>query len=130
MPGTPIDPADIVKLNVPNYTHGRLVEGAKDWLLLSGQIGVRPDRTWSDDFEAQADQAFNNIKACLRDAGMTMENVVFTRIYLTRREDLDGFRKVRSAHLGDDRIPSTLLFISGLAHPDWRIEVEIVACRG
>ena len=130
MQGTPIDPADIVKLNVPNYTHGRMVEGAKDWLLLSGQIGVRPDGTWSDDFEQQADQAFLNIKACLRDAGMTMDNVVFTRIYLTRREDLDGFRKIRSAHLGDDRIPSTLLFISGLAHPDWRIEVEIVACRG
>ena len=130
MQGTPIDPADIVKLNVPNYTHGRLIEGAKDWLLLSGQVGARPDGTWSDDIEQQADQAFNNIKAGLRDADMTMDNVVFTRVYLTRREDLDGFRKIRAAHLGDDRIPSTLLFISGLAHPEWRIEVEIVACRG
>jgi 2-iminobutanoate/2-iminopropanoate deaminase len=130
MQGTPIDPADIVKLNVPNYTHGRLVEGAKDWLLLSGQIGVRPDGTWSDSFEDQANQTYTNINACLRDAGMTLADVVFTRIYMTHREDLEIFRKVRSAHLGDARIPSTMLFISGLAHPDWRIEVEIIASRG
>ncbi len=130
MQATPIDPADIVRLNVPNYTHGRLIEGAKDWLLLSGQVGVRPDGTWSGEFSDQADQAFNNIRACLREAGMTMDNVVFTRIYLTRRGDLDSFRAVRKAHLGEDRIPSTLLFISGLANPEWLIEVEIVACRG
>lgn len=130
MKTTPIDPNDIVKLNVPNYTHGRLIEGAKDWLLLSGQIGVRPDGTWSDSFEDQANQTFTNIKACLRDAGLTMDDVVFTRIYLIRRDDLPIFRKVRSAHLGDDRIPSTMLFISGLANPEWLIEVEIIACRG
>jgi hypothetical protein len=33
---TPIVPTNIAALNVPNHTHGRLVEGAKDWLILSG----------------------------------------------------------------------------------------------
>ena len=130
MKTSPIDPRDIVKLTVPNYTHGTLVEDAKDWLLLSGQIGVRPDGTWSKNFEDQANQAYTNIKACLRDAGMSMADVAFTRIFLTRREDLDTFRKVRSAHQGEQRIPSSMLFISGLVHPEWLIEVEIVACRG
>ena len=130
MKTTHIDPDDIVKLNVPNYTHGKLIEGAKDWLVLSGQIGVRPDGTWSDSFEDQANQAYTNIAACLRDAGMNMSDAAFTRIFLTRREDLEVFRKVRAAHQWDTSIPSTLLFVSGLAHPDWLIEVEIVACKG
>jgi len=130
MKQTPIDPGDIVKLNVTNYTHGRLVEGAKDWVILSGQVGVNPDGTWSTDFTEQARRAFANIEACLRDGGMSMDDAVFMRIFLLRREDLDAFRTVRGEVLGDGAVPSTLVFVSGLAHPEWLIEVEIVACRG
>lgn len=91
---------------------------------------MRPDGTRSNYFEELAKQTYMNIKACLRDAGMTLDDVFFARIYMTPWEDLEIFRKVRSAHLGDDRIPLTMLIISDLPHPEWRIEVEIIVCRG
>ena len=43
--------------------------------------------------------------------------------YLTHREDLAAYREVRERYLGDLKPASTLLFISGLAHPDMLVEV-------
>lgn len=122
-----VDPTDIVKLNVPNYSHGTLVADAGKWLHLSGQVGVGPDGTFSPDFDDQCRQAFLNIKACLRDAGMTFEDVVMLRIYLTERGDLVGLRRIRAEFFGDHRPSSTLVFVSGLVDPGWRVELEIVA---
>ena len=65
-----LSPDDIVDLNVPNYTHGVHVQGAEQWVQLSGQVGLRPDGSMSDDFDEQCRQAFLNIQACLRDADM------------------------------------------------------------
>lgn len=122
-----INPTDIVALNVPNYAHGALAEGATKWLHLSGQVGVAPDGTTEQGFEAQCRRAFANISACLRDGDMTLDNVVMLRIYLTRREDLAALRVIRSEVLGDRRFPSTLVFVSGLVGEDWLVEIEVVA---
>lgn len=122
-----INPTDIIALNVPNYAHGALATDAARWLHLSGQVGVAPDGTTEAGFEAQCRRAFANISACLRDADMTLDNVVMLRIYLTRREDLAALRKVRSEVFGDRRFPSTLVFVSGLVGEDWLVELEIVA---
>ncbi len=124
---TLINPADIVALNVPNYAHGALAEGATRWLHLSGQVGVAPTGTTEKGFEAQCRRAFANISACLRDADMTLDNVVMLRIYLTRREDLAALRVIRGEVFGDRRFPSTLVFVSGLVGEDWLVELEAIA---
>lgn len=125
-----LNPSDIVDLPVPNYCHGMLVEDAARWVHLSGQVGVRPDGSVAPDFESQCRQAFANIGACLRDAGMGLGNVVMLRIYLTNREDLQALRQVRADVFGDRKFSSTLVFVSGLVDPAWRVELEIVAAAG
>lgn len=127
MPTTKIDPADIVSLGVPNYSHGALTGGATKWLDLSGQVGAEPDGSVSANFEGQCRRAFSNIAACLRDAGMEFNDVVMLRIYLTDRSDLQAFRQIRSEFFGDRRLPSTLVIVSGLVDPACRVELEIVA---
>lgn len=127
MPARLVNPGDIVALGVPNYAHGALTEGAARQLHLSGQVGVRPDGTTEDGFEAQCRRAFANVAACLRDAGMGFDDVVMLRIYLTHREDLAALRAIRAEVFGDRRLPSTLVFVSGLVDPAWRVELEIVA---
>ncbi len=122
-----INPDDIVTLNVPNYAHGALAEGATRWLHLSGQVGVAPDGTTEAGFEAQCRRAFANISACLRDADMTLDQVVMLHIYLTRREDLAALRTIRGETFGGRRFPSTLVFVSGLVGEDWLVELEAVA---
>ena len=122
-----INPDDIVSLPVPNYAHGALAEGAARWLHLSGQVGVAPDGATESGFEAQCRRAFANIGSCLRDADMGFEHVVMLRIYLTHREDLAALREIRAEVFGERRFPSTLVFVSGLVNPDWRVELEAVA---
>ena len=122
-----INPDDIVKLAVPNYCHGMLVSDANKWLHLSGQVGVRSDGTVPSDFQDQCRQAFLNIAACLREAGMAFEDVIMLRIYLTDRSDLDALRRIRSEFFGDRQVSSTLVFVSGLVDPSWRVELEIVS---
>lgn len=122
-----INPPDIVDLGVPNYSHGMLVHDASRWLHLSGQVGVGPDGTLSLAFEDQCRQAFQNIAACLRDASMGFDDVIMLRIYLTDRSDLANLRQVRSEFFGDRQLSSTLIFVSGLVDPSWKVELEIVA---
>ena len=122
-----IDPATIIRLDVPNYSHGIHVSDARDWVQLSGQVGVAPDGAVADDFTSQCRQAFANIGACLAEASMGFDDVVMLRIFLTNREDLADLRSVRGEVFGNRRLPSTLVFVSGLVDPKWRVELEVTA---
>jgi len=124
---TAIDAADIVRLGVPNYNHGALVAGADKWLHLSGQVGVAPDGTVSLEFEGQCRQAFPNIGACPRDAGMGFDDVMMLRIYLTDRSDLAALRRIRAEFFGERRFASTLVIVVRLVDPAWRVDLEVVA---
>lgn len=127
MPMNLIDPDDIVALGVPNYSHGVHVEGSDRWVQLSGQVGVEPDGTVPPGFEAQCRQAFRNIEACLRDASMGFDEVIMLRIFLINREDLEALRSIRAEVFGERCFPSTLVFVSGLVNPVWKVELEVTA---
>ncbi len=129
MPHTPIDPDGIVVLGVPNYAHGMVSEGAGRWLHLSGQVGVNPDGSSADGALAQCQRALANIAALLEAAGMTAEDIVHMRIFLLDRDDIPALRQARGEFLGARKIPSTLVLVSGLVDPAWRVEIEVVAAR-
>ena len=61
-------------------------------LFLSGQVGIDPDtgKMVSGGMEAQARQAFTNIRAVLEAAGADFTNVVKTTVYLVNLEDFAG----------------------------------------
>mgnify|MGYP003868513579 CR=1 FL=1 len=60
---------------------------------------------------------------------MAIHDLVKVTAYLTDAEDLPAYGKVRGEVLGDARPCSTLLFVPRLAHPDWKIEVEVIAAK-
>ena len=77
---------------------------------------------------AQVRQVFENLTAALAAAGATMQNVVKLTIYLTDIADLDVFRQVREEYISAERPPaSSLVQVSRLVHPEWRIEIEALA---
>ncbi len=125
-----LNPADIVDLGVPNYCHGLHLKEVNEWVQLSGQVGVAPDGTVAENFDEQCRQAFSNIDACLRQAGMGPQDIAMLRIFLISREHLGALRKIRKEYLGDLQIPSTLVFVSGLVGPNWLVELEVTAAKG
>jgi enamine deaminase RidA (YjgF/YER057c/UK114 family) len=111
------------------YSHGIETQNAQNWLLISGQVGVDPDGQLAEGATAQMEQVWRNIFAVLAAAQMNAHNIVKVTAFLTRRDDLAAYREVRDRMMRDARPASTLVFVSGLASPDWLVEIEAVAAR-
>lgn len=111
------------------YSH---VAQAGSTLYLAGQIAL--DREGNlvgvDDIEAQTAQVYANLRAILEEMGGGMGDIVKMTTYLTDRAFLEGFRQVRNRFFSDPFPPNTLLFVDGLAAPEYLIEIEAIAVLG
>ena len=122
------NPSDIAP-PVGHYSQGVEITNPGQTLYIAGQVGIRPDGSLPEDMEEQAVQAFRNIQEVLRGAGMDVEHLVSIRTYLLNRDDLAKFRAARDRVLGEAAPASTLLIVSGLAQPQWLIEVDARAYK-
>lgn len=112
-----------------SYSQGIEVESPMRLVFGSGQTGVDTDGRIGEDIEEQSRLLWRNIEAVLAGAGMKISDVAQLTMLLVRREDLATAREIREEYLDGHRPASTLLFVAGLAHPDWLIEVDFVAAR-
>ena len=97
-------------------------------VYLSGQVGIDKDRNLAPDPAGQIEQAFQNIQSALASVGSDMSHITKLTVYLTHREDFPTLVGIRGKYIPDDVTPAgTLLFVAGLAGPDMRIEIDIVA---
>jgi 2-iminobutanoate/2-iminopropanoate deaminase len=98
---------------------------AGDYLYVSGQGPRRPDGSLPATFEAQVRQALDNVKSVVQTAGLTMEHVVYTQVYL---EDVGKYRELNQvfadtfaktpparAVLGVAKLPEPSVQISAVA---------------
>ncbi len=112
-----------------NYTHSVEIDPSARYLFVAGQTGVDIDGNVPDGIEAQADIAFSNMVKILEASDFGLQDVVFMKSFLTRREDRDGYQKVRSKYWGGIKPASTFLLVQGLARPDFLVEVEAIAAK-
>ena len=112
------------------YSHSVKVPANAEWLVISGQVGVNPKGKVEGGIRKQAEQAFRNVLACLKDGGMRKKDLVKFTVFLTDSRHIAEYRVARKKVIGDATLPaSTLLIVAGLASPDMLIEVEAVAAR-
>lgn len=112
-----------------NYAHAVEAPGNARWLYVSGQLGVTRDGSVPEDFAGQAEQAFRNVIAILEEAGMGVEDIVRVNSYLTDAADIADYRGIRDRMLENHATASTMLVISALAAPQFKIEIEAVAAK-
>jgi len=79
------------------------------------------------DPEAQARQCFETIESCLAQAGASMNDVVRTRMLLTRISDWEQIAKVRGEYFKDILPVDTVMEVGSFINPDWLVEVEVDA---
>ena len=106
------------------YSQAALIEGEGRRLVISGQVGLRPDGTPVADAEDQMGQALANLAAVLAGHGMGVENLVKMTVFLTDASQIPAWRRQRDAFLGGHAPTSTLLIVAGLASPTFAVEVE------
>jgi len=70
---------------------------AGDLLYLSGQIPMDPatGELVAGDIAAQTNRAFDNIEVVLRDAGLSLDDVIKVNVYLT---DMSNFSAMNAAY--------------------------------
>ena len=111
------------------YTHAIEVPPGARWLVVSGQVGVAPDGSTPADIGGQTENCFRNISAILADAGMSLADVVKITVFLTDEDDIAGFRAARERMTGEALPASTLVVVSRLVRPEWRVEIEALAAK-
>lgn len=116
-----------IRMPFGHYSHGVEVTAGSRLVFCSGQLGVGPDDTIPDGIEAQAGLCFENIAAVLGEAGLTLSDVVRFNAYVTAREHMKGYMKVRDSYVGDPPPASTLMIVSGFTRAEFLVEVEAIA---
>src|SRR4051812_31743823 len=110
-----------ISKHIGSYSDGVAAPGGARVLHTSGTPGIDGSGELPREFAEQAELAWQNIRAILAEAGMGIEDIVRVNQYLTRREDLDAYRAIRTRHLSAARPASTLLFVSELIWPEMLI---------
>ena len=59
--------------------------------------------------------------------GQVEADIVKVTVFLTDPTDVGLYREIRDRHLEGHEAASTLLIVSGLADPEWTVEIEVVA---
>jgi len=129
---------NVTALGTPlgQYSHVARVKNAAETIYIAGMLAVDGGGkiVGEGDFAAQTDQVFTNIAAALQPAGMGWSNVVQFTTYLLDAADIAKFMEWRKRHFArmfaDGKYPpNTLLIVSRLVNPAFRIEVQTIAAR-
>jgi 2-iminobutanoate/2-iminopropanoate deaminase len=103
---------------------------AGDLLYLSGQTPIDPatGKLIDGDVRAQTTRVFENLKAVLLDAGLTMDHVVKCNVYLTSMADFPAMNAAYQMCFTSPFPARTTVAVAGLPLGA-SVEIEVVAKR-
>jgi enamine deaminase RidA (YjgF/YER057c/UK114 family) len=114
------------------YSHiGEITSGKM--LYIAGQVAmdVAGNLVGMDDYRAQLQQVFRNLKVALESAGASFKNVIKLNYYIVDTVDRSQFfayREVRDQHVDTANPPvATVVIVRGLFRPEFLIEIEAIA---
>jgi len=114
------------------YSQVAEVHGGKT-VYIAGQVALDPsgNLVGKDDFAAQVERVFQNLKAAVEAAGGDFHNVIKLNYYCVASVDpaqVPVVREIRDKYVNTANPPtSTFVFVPRLVRPEWLIEVDAVA---
>lgn len=96
-------------------------------LHFAGQLALRGGRV-EGDVSAQTEVIFDGIEALLAEAGLTLDHVVKTTVWLIDPADFAAFNAVYGRRLRTP-YPARSCVISRLVLPEALVEIEVLASR-
>ncbi len=115
----------------PAFTNVIVVTGSVKTVYVGGQDAVDASGTiiGKGDFKAQTEQVLKNIQAALSAGGAQPEHVIKWTLYVVQGQLLQtGFEVFQRVWGRRPNPPAiTMMFVSGLANPDFLIEMDAIA---
>jgi|SRR6185503_11878571 len=107
-----------------SYSHQIEINGNERMLVLSGQVGMRPDGMVPEDPLEQMDIAFENIFSNLQIANMGVKDIIKLTYYLVGEIDTAKRRELVASKLQGHAPCSTLMYVAALASPIYKVEID------
>jgi enamine deaminase RidA (YjgF/YER057c/UK114 family) len=108
----------------PIVGYSRAVRVGAD-VFVAGSAPIMPDGANPPlDAYSQAKRCLEIITAALEQAGAQVEDVVRTRIYLTRVKDFEEVGRAHGEVFRDIRPANTTVVVAALVNPRWLVEIE------
>jgi len=124
-----INPDSLIKN--PDFTHVLVVEGNVRTVHIGGQDAVNAsgEIVGKGDIVTQVEQILANLRAALAATGAGPEHIIKWNIYIVEGQSLQAaFAAYQNAWPETPNAPAiTGVFVSGLAHPDFLVEMDAVA---
>jgi 2-iminobutanoate/2-iminopropanoate deaminase len=90
----------------------------------------RDGRLAVGDVRAQTQQALDNIRALIEEAGGTMDDVVKCTVYVTDRADWEPMNEVYFKNFSRDPPHRVSCIVGGLGSPECLVEIDATAFLG
>lgn len=110
-----------------NYSHQAELSSSERLLILSGQVGMKPDGAIPEDALEQLKVTLENISRNLEAANMGIHDIVKLTFYVVGEMDAVGRRGVLNEYFKDHHPCMTYLYIAALASPEIKIEIDVIA---
>jgi enamine deaminase RidA (YjgF/YER057c/UK114 family) len=115
----------------PAFTNVVVVTGAVKTIYIGGQDAVDSSGAivGKGDIAAQTEQIMQNVQAALEAAGARLEHVIKWNVYIVQGQPLQPGFEVFQRVWGRRPNPPAItgMFVAGLAHPDFLVEIDVVA---
>jgi enamine deaminase RidA (YjgF/YER057c/UK114 family) len=100
-----------------------------NFVSVAGTAPIGPDRgtVGLGDPAAQTRRCLEIIRATLEEAGASLNDVIRTRIFLTRIADWERVGEVHGEFFRDIRPASTMVQVARFIDPEWLVEIEVDA---
>jgi 2-iminobutanoate/2-iminopropanoate deaminase len=112
------------------YSQAQVVRlhGGGRMVFTSGQIALDPKTgaLRGEDVAAQTSQVFKNLSAILEGAGLALDDVVKTTVYLASMDDFQAMNEVYARHFSAAPPARTTIAAAGLPK-NARVEIDAVA---
>jgi enamine deaminase RidA (YjgF/YER057c/UK114 family) len=124
-----INPDDLSKN--PAFTQVVTVTGPVKTIYVGGQDAVDASGTivGKGDIQAQVEQVFMNLQTALNASGADLQHIIKWSIYIVQGQPLRPAFEVSQRIWGGRPNPPaiTVMFVAGLANPDFLVEMEAIA---
>lgn len=123
-----------IRLDPDPYEPFRLSQGFRvgDLLIVSGQASIDESGqiVGAGDFDAQAQQTFQNLERVLQAGGSSLDRVVKVTIFVTDMANFGKIVELRGKWFSPPYPADTIVEVSSLALPELEIEIEAIAVAG
>ena len=103
---------------------------AGNLLFVSGQLPIDPATgAFPEGIKAQTNQSLSNVKAILEAAGLTMDSVVKTTVFLSDMNNFAAMNEVYATFFSEGNYPARSAVEVARLPKDALVEIEVIATK-